>query len=137
MRLLVVYGSTDGHTRKIATAIADHARRTGVDVLVADVKANPPNDLSPFDAVIVAAPVHGGHYQSAVRHWVSHHALALDHPRTAFISVCLGVLQHDAKVDRELEEIMRHFFFTTRWTPSVTKIVAGAVPFTRYGWWKR
>jgi len=138
MRLLVIYGSTDGQTQKVASAIGDAARRDGVDAVVADAKhGHPPDDLDAFDAVIVAASVHVGGYQSAIRRWVSQQAPALARRRTAFVSVCLGMLQHDPKVDRDIGSIMQRFFSSTKWTPSITKLVAGAVPFTRYGWWKR
>jgi menaquinone-dependent protoporphyrinogen oxidase len=56
---------------------------------------------------------------------------------TGFVSVCLGVLQHDAAVDRTLQTIMSRFLAETGWQPVVTKQVAGALPYTRYNWFIR
>jgi len=53
------------------------------------------------------------------------------------VSVCLGVLQQDVRVIRELDEIVERFGIDTGWSPERVKIVAGALPYTRYGWLKR
>ena len=56
---------------------------------------------------------------------------------TAFISVCLGVLQPDLAVQRDVKANIDRFLTSTRWRPLVIKSVAGAVLYTRYGWLKR
>jgi menaquinone-dependent protoporphyrinogen oxidase len=56
---------------------------------------------------------------------------------TAMISVCLGIVQKDPKVWADLDGIVDRFVRQTGWQPSVVKIVAGALPYTRYGWLKR
>jgi menaquinone-dependent protoporphyrinogen oxidase len=55
----------------------------------------------------------------------------------AFVSVCLGVLQHDAKVQHDLQTMVDEFVASTGWRPSVVKFVAGALPYTKYGWLQR
>ena len=135
-RILVLYGTTDGHTARVADVLATAMRDYGADVELADTaKANPSPDS--FDAIVVAASVHAGGYQRAVRRWVRTHAEVLRNRRTAFVSVCLGVLQHDPAVDQELKAITESFQTATGWLPGVTKVVAGAVQYTRYNWFKR
>jgi menaquinone-dependent protoporphyrinogen oxidase len=87
--------------------------------------------------VIVAASVHVGGYQPEVRQWVRAHAPALNGVPTAFISVCLGVLQHEPKVQEEVAATIRRFLTSVGWEPTTTKAVAGAVLYTHYGWLKR
>jgi menaquinone-dependent protoporphyrinogen oxidase len=135
-RILVVYVTTDGHTAKVAGAIADALRAHGA---VADVHQIGRTHCLPdgYHGVIVAAPVRGGKYQKSVRRWVHAHAAVLNARTTAFVSVCLGILQHDAEVDRTLKTIIRRFLEETGWQPLVTKPVAGALPYTRYNWFIR
>jgi menaquinone-dependent protoporphyrinogen oxidase len=135
-RILVVYGTTEGHTAKVAGAISETLHRTGavVDVHAADDPAPAPDD---YDAVVVAASVHAGHYQRSVRRWAKAHAAVLSRKPAAFVSVCLGVMQHDAKVERDLQAILERFAAETGWRPAVAKVVAGALPYTRYGWLQR
>lgn len=135
-RVLVVYGTTEGHTAKIAAAVADALRARGVEVDVAragEARVHPDD----YSGVVVAASVHGGRYQAAVRRWVQAHAGALARKPTAFISVCLGVLQKDPRVQAELTAIADRFFTLTGWRPMTTKIVAGALLYTRYNWFIR
>ena len=135
-RALIVFGTTDGHTAKIASALAIHFRSAGLTVTMGDAAGTAP-DPAGFDAVIVAASVHARGYQRAVKAWVRTHAAALNRIPTAFVSVCLGILQRDPKVDRELDAIINEFVASTAWKPSTTKIVAGALKYTQYGFLKR
>ena len=56
---------------------------------------------------------------------------------TAFLSVCLAVLEQNAKTRREVANILERFFARTGWRPPIAKPIAGAVRYTRYGWLKR
>ena len=136
--LLIVYGTTDGHTRKIVQVLADdlRANRCSVDIIDA---AGPQWRLSPasYDGVIVAASVHIGDYQKAVARWVRAHAPMLATMPTAFLSVCLAVLEKDPAAHQEISRIMSRFLARCGWRPAITKPVAGAVLYTRYGWLKQ
>lgn len=137
-RFLVLYGTTDGQTGKIARSIGDTLRSAGYGVDVANARRR--EDRVPadaYDAVIVAASVHAGRYQRSVRRWVSANRAALAARPTAFVSVCLAVLQHEPAVKRELDQILERFFGATGWRPTQVKVVAGALPFTQFGWLKR
>lgn len=138
IRILIVYGTTDGHTRKIAQVLAEDLRANLCSVDALDA-AGPLWRHSPegYDGVIVAASVHIGDYQRAVGRWVRMHAPLLNRVPTAFLSVCLAVLEKGVGPRQEILRIMRRFLDRCGWRPSITKMVAGALPYTRYGWLKR
>jgi menaquinone-dependent protoporphyrinogen oxidase len=138
-RILVLFGTTEGHTAKVAEAMADELRSRGADVDVVRARGSGAGGPHPeyYDAVIVAGSVHAGGYQRAVARWVRRHAAALEDRPTAFVSVCLGVLERSETTDRELSAILQRFFDKTGWQPDESKIVAGALPYTQYGWLKR
>ena len=135
-RVLVLFGTTDGQTAKVAAAIGATLRTCDVTADVVEA-GTLPADPEAYDAVIIAASVHAGGYQRAVGQWVRAHARALGTRPTAFVSVCLGVLQADPKVQREVNDIASRFVSDAGWCPAVIKIVAGALPYTRYNWFKR
>jgi menaquinone-dependent protoporphyrinogen oxidase len=137
-RFLVLYGTTEGQTAKIAAAVGETLRAQAAAVDVVNAAAARP-DLTPkeYTAVIIAASVHVGGYQRAVRRWVKTHARALNEMPTAFVSVCLGVLERNLKTDQELSRIANGFFVATGWKPTNFKVVAGALPYTKYNWLKR
>src|SRR5574341_592421 len=135
--ILVLYGTTDSHTGKIARYLADRLRAAGAEVDVVEAGASASPDPGRYAGVIVAASVHQGDYQRNVRNWVAAHAATLQGKPAAFLSVCLAVLESDPKVQREIAAIMERFLSRTHWRPAVTKLVAGAVLYTRYNWLKR
>lgn len=136
--ILVLYGTTDGHTAKVAQAVADALETEGCAVTVVDAGGDT-EGVTPesYDGVIVAASVQMGHFQRPVERWVRAHARALDDKPTAFLSVCLGILEHNPKTTQELEGIVKRFLDLTRWHPTRRHFVAGATPYTRYGFFKR
>ncbi len=135
-RILVLYGTTDGHTRKIAQVLAGSLRREGCVTDLVDARET---IVTPelYDGVIVAASVHAQGYQRSVKRWVRAHAEALNARPGAFVSVCLGVLEQRPEVRREVNEIMQRFLRRTGWYEAFGKTIAGALPYTRYGWLKK
>lgn len=136
-RVLVLYGTMTGQTRKVALALGESLRSAelAVDVVSAHDKVNP--DPGRYRAVIVAAPVRAGRYPKPVRRWVRAHAGALQNRPTAFVSVCLGVLERNPRTDAVLADIIKRFFAETGWRPETTKIVAGALLYRQYNWLTR
>jgi menaquinone-dependent protoporphyrinogen oxidase len=136
-RDLIVYGTTDGHTAKIAGRMGQMLKVAGVDSTTVTEPAGSfpwPDD---YDAVIVAASVHGGKFQKKVAAWIQAHADHLNAKPSAFVAVCLGVLQRDPAVQKDVQNIVSRFLTGTSWRPAVTLNVAGALPYTRYNWLKR
>jgi menaquinone-dependent protoporphyrinogen oxidase len=136
-RVLVLYGTTDGHTHTIADAVgrALQLHGLGVDVVNAAVADA---TVEEYCGVVVAASVHAGKYQPAVVSFVKQHAAALNTRPTAFVSVSLGVLQKsDPAVVAEVEAIAQRFLRATGWRPESVKHLAGALLYTRYNVFKR
>jgi menaquinone-dependent protoporphyrinogen oxidase len=62
-RILIVYGTTEGQTRKIAGRIAEMARGYGHEAVAADSAQHPPPVGAGYDAVIVAGSLHHQKHQ--------------------------------------------------------------------------
>jgi menaquinone-dependent protoporphyrinogen IX oxidase len=62
-----------------------------------------------YDAVIVAASVHGGKFQRNVCRWVQAYADHLNAKPSAFVPVCLGILQRDQAVQHQVRRIVDQF----------------------------
>lgn len=137
-RVLILYGTTDGHTRKIAAALREALREEGLHAFVTDAKYGAatvvPED---YDGVIVAASIHGGHFQKPVARWARVHAGRLNRMPTAFLPVCLAILEQRPETRRALDAIIDRFRVSTGWRPALIKPVAGALLYTRYNWLKR
>jgi len=135
-RILVLYGTTDGHTKLIAQSIADNLFTGGFDVDVVEAGAGDPRPVD-YDGIIVAASVHAGAYQKNVGRWLRSHVAEFGARPTAFVSVSLGILQKDPKVTADLSAKVASFVDGVGWRPTVTKPVAGALLYTHYNILKR
>ena len=84
-RILVLYGTTDGHTAKVAAKVGEALKALGADVDV--VEAGSAEVLpEKYAGVVVAASVHARGYQPAVLRWVRRHADAMRGKPSAFLS---------------------------------------------------
>jgi menaquinone-dependent protoporphyrinogen oxidase len=137
-RILVLFGTTDGHTRKIAESLRETLQEEGCRVVVVDA-ADRTTEAFPdeYEGVIVAASMHIGEYQRPVQHWVRAHAASLNARPSAFLSVCLAVVERRPEARADAERIMQRFLDRCGWRPATSRLVAGALPYTRYGWLKR
>ena len=89
--ILIVYGTTEGQTEKIARILAQNLREEGAEVDVMNAAHDPGLHPEDFRAIIVAASLHAGKYQKPVRRWVQANVETLRTRQSAFPSVCLGV----------------------------------------------
>src|SRR5262249_40759429 len=76
-KVLIVYGSTDGQTAKIASRIADTLRVAECPVELADIRAGAP-PLEGFGAVLVGASVRFGRYQRGIEAFARKKRAAID-----------------------------------------------------------
>lgn len=136
-RLLVVYGTTEGQTRKIAERLTEQARARGYEVEMFDATALPAElEVSGFAAVIVAGSIHVWRHQSSIERFVRAHLGALRERSGAFVSVSLSAAG-DAKDRSDAQGCVDRFLAATGWRPTSIYLAAGAFRFTRYGFLKR
>lgn len=136
MKVLIIYGSTEGQTRKICHFLSDEAKNLQHEVLLDDATSGPTTPAG-FDAVIIGASVHGGKYQTAVEHYVQTHCETLNRMRSIFISVSLTAASSDRESWQELEKTTSNFLEKTGWKPSHVEQVAGALRYSQYDFFKK
>ncbi len=136
MKILIVYGTTEGQTRKISQFIEGILKEAGYEVTVADASESPPPPSS-YDAVIIGASIHIHKYQSAVVHYIKRNIEALNRMPGAFFSVCLAVASDLEEEHREARKIATDFLEHAGWKPLMTTQVAGALKYTQYDFFKR
>jgi len=138
MKLLLVYGTTEGHTQKVASFVADELTQQGHQAQLVDgIDETAVVDPHQFDAVIIAGSVHAGRYQSSIAHFVSKHLTAINARANAFLSVSLAAATDDEDDVRGLKQCVTRFIQQTGWTPQRIHHVAGAFRYTAYDFMKR
>jgi len=136
MKILIVYGTTEGQTRKIAHFMEVILKDGGHDVTVADASETPPSPAS-YDAVIIGASIHIHKYQAAVVHYINHNIDVLTKKPGAFFSVCLAIASDLEEEHKEARRITTDFLEHIGWKPLMVTQVAGALKYTQYDFFKR
>jgi menaquinone-dependent protoporphyrinogen oxidase len=130
--VLVVYGTHDGQTRKIAERIATVLRVHRHIVELLDAAQSREVNLSRFDAAFLGSPVRAQGYLRAVVRFIRAHRAELERMPTLFFSVGLAVLSKSGKGEAQTMEIVRRLVADTGWHPGKVELIAGALPYTRY-----
>lgn len=138
MKALVLYGTTEGQTQKIAGFVADRLRQLGDDVTLMDASTVEWDFwLGAFDAAIIAASIHAGHYQPRVVQFAQCHYERLNQMPSLFLSVSLSAASPgDEEATQSMLHCAQSLTRQTGWNAKVEHI-AGAFRFTEYDFFKR
>ncbi len=136
MNVLIVYGTTEGQTRKVAEFLCSEAKKLGHRVDIADATNHPPLPNG-YDVVLIGASFHMGKYQSAIAHYVKQNVETLNKMTSGLFSLSLAVVSKDEASMKELEEHTRKFLNETGWKPVDIEQVAGALLYTHYDFFKK
>lgn len=137
MNILIVYGTTEGQTRKIATFMADQIKKRGETVTLIDSTDVPKSQkIEGFDAVIAAGSVHNGRHQASLFQFVRDHRESLQARPSALVSVSLSMASDDKEDRLDAAACAERFLTAAEWKPTVTQLVAGALRYTQYDFFK-
>jgi menaquinone-dependent protoporphyrinogen oxidase len=135
MKCLVLYGTAEGHTLKIAKFISERTESAGHEAHLHDASAPDLDlELGGFDAFIAAAPVHQQRHPDAVIDCLKAYAESLNALPSALVSVSLsaafedGLEEAQMYVDRLLER--------TAWHPTAVHLAAGALRYEKYDYFQ-
>ena len=133
---LILYGTGEGQTAKIAERIATTIGERGHEVSAIDV-GDRPESFTPkeYDAVVVGASIHVGKHQDEVRDFVTENRDTLSGMPTAFFQVSLSSANEEKH--EEAAGYVESFLTDTGWHPDRIGQFGGALRFSEYGFLKR
>ncbi len=138
MKFVILYGSNEGQTEKIASYMVDVLYSKGHFATAFHLKDLPTRfDLTQYDAVLIGASIHAGQYQDYVVRWIQNHRAVLDNMPNGFFSVCLTAKDNNLQDHEAVEGYISNFIAKTGWQPKQVESFAGALRWERYGWFKR
>lgn len=131
MRYFVVFGTVEGHTRRIAEAVVSGIVEAKHEVILYDVlKKSPDLAKEAYDACLIAAPVHQQRHPDEIINFIKAHAGQLNGAPSALISVSLSAAFADGQV--EAQSYVDRLLRTTGWSPTATHCAAGALRYSQY-----
>ncbi len=136
MRILILYGTSEGQTRKIARFMQEVLQKKGHETVIADSSMDPPTPAN-FNAIMIGSSVHMHKYHNDVKQYVIENLNTLNQMPGAFFSVSMAAASDIEAEHREVHRIAMEFLAKTGWTPHEVIQMAGALKYTQYDYFKR
>jgi len=137
MRILVLYATVEGHTRKVARVLAGEFEERSSEVILTNVSDPAYFDPGNFDAAVLCAPIHVGNYPSQFVQYIQNWKSALTDIPTALVTVSLAINSEHEEERKEAEAYPEKLVRKTGWQPEVYHHAAGALKYVEYDFFKR
>ena len=134
MKILIIFGTGEGHTRKIVEFCSTHLEGAGHKVEMRNSERRMPGlEFSKFDAVILAGSVHQKRHQESLENFVVAHREQLKKAPSLMLSVSLSIAFENGEL--EANKYVRGFVEGTGFEPNSVVLVAGALRFDQYSYY--
>lgn len=130
-KILILYSTTDGHTRKIGERLQQVIAQAGHEAVLVSVSDEAEVDLASFDKIVIGASIRYGLYKPAIIDFVVRNKPLLDSNPNAFFSVNI-VARKAEKREPDANPYMQKFLRQTAWQPKQLAVFAGKLDYPRY-----
>ena len=132
---LILYSTTDGHTKKICERISNILNDGNLVDLVS-IEDVAQIDLSNFKNIIIGASIRYGRHSKALYEFVKLNKNILDQKQCAFFSVNV-VARKPEKNEAETNPYISKFLKISKWKPNKLRVFAGKVDYPNYNFFDK
>jgi menaquinone-dependent protoporphyrinogen oxidase len=133
--ILIIYSTTDGHTRSICERLQKSVAEYH-DVTLLAMAENPDVDPGPFDKIVIGASIRYGKHQQQVFDFIERNQSQLEAKPSAFFSVNV-VARKPEKNTPETNPYLQKFLKKIAWQPRNLAVFAGKIDYPRYDFMDR
>ena len=134
--ILILYSTTDGHTRKICEFLQHFITQHNNQVTLRSIDEASGIDLGDYDKILLGASIRYGKHAKPVYDFVRENQRLLDSVPNAFFSVNL-VARKPGRNTRESNPYVKRFLEQITWEPKHLAIFAGKLDYPKYSFWDR
>ena len=122
--------------RKLPNESRRHLGTPTVRLKCAISRSRPERPIEDYDGLIVGGPIHGGKHPRQLVKCVSKNCKSLNERPSAFFSLSLSAAGNEEQ-QGDATRCLNEFVEQTGWQPNASTIVAGALLYRKYGFFKR
>ena len=132
---LIIYSTTDGHTKTICERIKNFLNNGNLVKLISleDAKKI---DLSNFEKIIIGASIRYGKHSKELYKFINLNKKILDQRKCAFFSVNV-VARKPEKNTAETNPYINKFLKISKWRPKKIRVFAGKVDYPNYSFFDK
>ena len=134
-KFLIIYSTTDGHTKKICQRIKNFLTDGNLVELLSLEDAKKV-DLSNFEKIIIGASIRYGKHSNELYRFINLNKNILDQKKGAFFSVNV-VARKPEKNTAETNPYINKFLKISKWRPNKIKVFAGKVDYPNYNFFDK
>jgi menaquinone-dependent protoporphyrinogen oxidase len=135
-QILVIYSTTDGHTRHICERLQQVMAQHGKTVTVVPLAQADALDLAGFDKIVIGASIRYGKHQPQVAQFIARHQALLQSKPNAFFTVNI-VARKPEKNQPQTNPYLIKFLRQISWKPKLLGVFAGKLNYPSYGFFDR
>jgi len=133
--ILVIYCSTDGHTKTICERISNFLN-SGNEIKIMSLDEATKFDLSAFNKIIIGASIRYGKHSKKLYEFITLNKNVLDQKQSIFFSVNV-VARKLEKNTPETNPYTIKFLKISNWKPKKIGVFAGRVDYPNYGFFDK
>jgi len=134
--ILIIYATTDGHTRKISQRLQQVIEQQNHKVKVVSINDEADVDLTLFDKIVVGASIRYGKHSPHTYQFIKKNQLILEGKPNAFFSVNV-VARKAEKCQPDTNPYLKKFLKQIAWKPKQLAVFAGKLDYPKYSFWDR
>ena len=134
--ILIIYSTTDGHTRSICERLKHVVEQQNHQVVSAFINDEPDIDLEPFDKIVIGASIRYGNHRPQVYQFIKKNQQKLECRPNAFFTVNV-VARKPGKCEPESNPYLQKFLKKISWQPRTLAVFAGKISYQKYKFWDR
>ena len=135
-KILVIYSSTDGHTKKICLRLQQIVEDQNHQVTLVSVNDVNTIDLNAFDKIVIGASIRYGKHSRKIYEFIKENQHVLDSKSNAFFSVNV-VARKPEKNKPGTNPYLQKFLKQISWEPKELAVFAGKIEYQKYKFWDR
>ena len=130
-KIVIIYSTTDGHTREICSRLLKIAEKENNEVILISIEDVNNIDLNEFDKIIIGASIRYGKHSPKVYNFINKNLQILDKKSNAFFSVNV-VARKPNKNQPETNPYLKKFLSKISWKPKELAVFAGKIDYQKY-----
>ena len=128
---LIIYSSTDGHTKNICERLANFFINNNTAKIISLIEAND-FDLSKFSQIVIGASIRYGKHPKKLYSFINLNKDILEKKNSVFFSVNV-VARKPEKNTADTNPYVKKFLKVSKWKPKKIGVFAGKVDYPNYG----
>ena len=135
MKILMLYSSIDGHTKKICSFISNKLKQNHI-IEMNEINNDEKVKFYIYDFIIIGASIRYGSYRKSFLKFINENHIELQNSKTAFFSVNI-VARKKEKNSIKTNPYIKKFFRLSRWKPNIVEVFAGKLDYPKYNFFNK